>query len=361
MATPMKNLEIALGGEPALPDWALRPADDVQPTWTPRPCGMGADDQRALRRALAASGSGVPAEWTHVEGDGCPECWRRLAADAAWAWRLTAGTAPLHARIEAYTVAIVPTPRWAAVLRREVGWTIFDEPERWTDMHTNAWKAALADAPNLPPTPFAWTEEGKPIDFSEGRGGAPWNWLFRSRSLQWEVLAASQQKVWIRFEGSLRLTSGLEEAWVADGMARRARHEERRRTREEAARRPSERWLVEYQRNVDNLRLQGADLYEAHATIAWQAGDRWARQPGDPNCYGNPDCRACSDDELCGLCKLAEAYDKTLQELLIPPVTWTNGNEDQRWVRDFEAQVFEAHGLLDSAQDPEAWPSADGV
>ena len=139
----------------------------------------------------------------------------------------------------------------------------------------------MRDTADAPPVPFGWGENGRPLEASEGRGGAPWRWLLRSRGLRWEVLAASPHQAWLRFAGPVRLVDGLEEAWVAEGMAWRERREERRRAREEAARRPTRGWLMQYQSRVARLRDEGGDDMTAHATVAWEAGDRWARQPGD--------------------------------------------------------------------------------
>ena len=59
------------------------------------------------------------------------------------------------------------------------------------------------------------------------------------------------------------------------------------------------------------------------------------------------------------MCAFADAYDSTPRELLIPPINWVNEEEDDRWgTREWEAQVLEAYGLLDTAADPEEWPGA---
>ena len=81
MSTAMDRLEVALGGDPELPDWELRPASEAQPTWEPRPGKLTADELHALPRSLAASGSNIPDEWTKIEYVGCPPWWLRLTAD----------------------------------------------------------------------------------------------------------------------------------------------------------------------------------------------------------------------------------------------------------------------------------------
>ena len=59
------------------------------------------------------------------------------------------------------------------MLHRNVAWELTDEPYGWTDMHTVAWDAALLDAVEAPPIPYAWVDQGRPLERSEGRGGAP--------------------------------------------------------------------------------------------------------------------------------------------------------------------------------------------
>ena len=376
MANPMRQLAEAFEGEPRVEERGMVNAPPVQPlvgparpVWAPRPGGMAADEQRALRRAIAASGSGVPAEWTALEGNGCPPWWQRLAADGAWSWRMTRGRGALRARVEAFAVAQVPTSRWAETLRRDVAWELTEAPEKWTPRHSEAWENALRDTAKTQPVVFAWRESGRPLEASEGQGGAPWGWLLRARNLKWEVVAASPHKAWLRFTGPVRFVDGLEEAWVSTGMARRERREARCRAREEAARRPSRAWLMTYQSRVARLRDQGMAEWQAHATVAWEAGDRWARQEGDPNYYGYPDCRACDRDEICPLCQFADEHGSTPRGLLIPPVVWRNDfledgmtrEEAERRERAWEAQVLEAYGLLDTAEDPEAWPGAQGA
>ena len=177
-----------------------------------------------------------------------------------------------------------------------------EAPEEWTGLHEAAWNAALNDSAEAPPVPYAWVGQGRPFAASEGRGGAPWSWLLRSRDLRWEVLAASRSKAWLRFAGTVRFAGGLEEANVEVGMARRARREGRRRAQEEAARRPTPQWVAEYQAGVAQLREGGMTDAEAHSVMAWSAGDRWVRQPGDPNYYGYSECQACHRDGICDLC-----------------------------------------------------------
>ena len=87
----MPGLEMAREAEPVIAERWMHPAApaqprvaQAQPAWVPRPGGVDADGQRALRRSLAASGSGVPEAWTRVSGAGCPGWWLRLAADTAW-------------------------------------------------------------------------------------------------------------------------------------------------------------------------------------------------------------------------------------------------------------------------------------
>ena len=117
---------------------------------------------------------------------------------------------------------------------------------------------------------------------------------------------------------------------------------------------------MEYQAGVDGLREEGFNEAEAHAMVAWAAGERWARRPGDRNYYGYLDCRACDQDGPCGMCAFADAYNSTPRELLIPPVNWVNEEEEDRWgTREWEAQVLEAYGLLDTAADPEEWPGVE--
>ena len=66
------------------------------------------------------------------------------------------------------------------------------------------------------------------------------------------------------------------------------------------------------------------------------------------------------------MCKWANAHNATPRELLIPPVVWRNDlieegisqEEAERRERAWEAQVLEAYGLLDTVEDPEAWPMA---
>ena len=374
MADPMRQLAEAFEDEPRIEERVVLPAPPVQPlvgparpVWEPRPGGMVADEQRALRRAIAASGSGVPAEWTELEGYGCPPWWMRLAADCAWSWRLTRERGALRSRVEAFTVAHIPTSRWAETLRRDVAWELAEAPEMWTPRHSEAWEDALRDSAEASPVPFAWRESGRPLEASEGKGGAPWGWLLRARNLKWEVIAASPHKAWLRFTGPVRFADGLEEAWVSTGMARRERREERRREQEEAARRPSRAWLMTYQSRVARLRDQGVSELAAHAAVSWEAGDRWVRQPGDPNHYGYPDCRACDRDFICSMCQFADAHGSTPRGLLIPPVVWRNDfidegitpEEAERRERAWELQVLEAYGLLDTTEDPEAWPGLE--
>ena len=228
-------------------------------------------------------------------------------------------------------------------------------------MHAAAWDAALADSAEAPPMPYAWADQGRPLSASEGRGGAPWSWLLRSRDLRWELLAASRSKAWLRFEGTVRFASGLEEANVDAGMARRARREERRRVQEGAVRGPTQRWVVEYQAGVDRLREGGVSEAEAHRLMAWSAGENWVRQLGDNNYYGYGDCLACDMDGPCDLCMFADGYDSTPRNLLIPANNWLMEEDENPYgTREWEAQVLEAYGLLDSAEDPERWPGVGG-
>ena len=214
MAQAMDALREALGGESAIPNWEHQPPESQLGEWTPRPGGLLAGEQRRLRRCIAADGSGVPEEWGQVEGRGCPGWWIRLTVDTAWAWRLTKQASPLQAQIEAFAVALIPTPRWANVLQRGVAWRLMDAPEIWTPIHGSAWDAALQDTAAAAPVAFAWVGEGLPLPTSEGRGGAPWSWLLRSRDLRWEVLAATKSKAWLRFWGTLDFVDGTEERRV---------------------------------------------------------------------------------------------------------------------------------------------------
>ena len=116
MADPMRQLAEALEAESRVEERDMVQAPPAQPlvgaarhVWAPRPGGLSADEQRALRRSVAASGSGVPAGWTALEGIGCPPWWMRLAADGAWSWRLTRERGALRSRVEAFTVAHIPT------------------------------------------------------------------------------------------------------------------------------------------------------------------------------------------------------------------------------------------------------------
>ena len=134
----------------------------------------------------------------------------------------------MRVRVEALAVAPIPTQRWAETLRRDVAWGLTEEPEWWTSHHSEAWEDAQWDAADTPPVPFVWRENGWPLEASEGRGGAPWGWLLRSRGLRWEVLAVSQHKAWLRFAGPVRFVDGLKEARVGEGMAWWERQEEHR-------------------------------------------------------------------------------------------------------------------------------------
>ena len=51
----------------------------------------------------------------------------------------------------------------------------------------------------------------------------------------------------------------------------------------------------------------------------------------------------------------ADAYETTPRSLLIPPGLWELEGENPFGTREWEAQVLEAHGLLDTAEDPERW------
>ena len=356
----MDALTEILGGEPAMPAWVYRLPEGRPTEWVPRPGGLLAEEQRRLRRCIEASGSGVPEEWEKVEGQGCPGWWMRLAVDTAWAWRLTKIATPLRAKIEAFTVASIPTPRWASVLQRGVAWKLMEDPEVWTSEHASAWDAALRDTAAAAPVPFAWVGEGLPLPASEGRGGAPWSWLLRSRDLRWEVLAATRSKAWLRFGGTVDFVDGIEESRVNVGLTRRERRKQRRLAREEAGRRPTPQWVIEYPARVKALRMEGMSLQEAHWTVSWEAGDRWVRQEGDTNYYGYPTCQACDQDEICGLCKYADDHGKFPQDLFFPDYHWSNLTSDELWgSKEWEAQVLEAYGFLDTARDPEPWPGAD--
>ena len=90
MANPVHQLAEAFKDKPQIKERAMLPAAPTQPlaglarlVWEPQPGGLTADEQCALRRSLAANGSGVPAEWMELEGTGCPSWWLRLAADGA--------------------------------------------------------------------------------------------------------------------------------------------------------------------------------------------------------------------------------------------------------------------------------------
>ena len=99
--------------------------------------------------------------------------------------------------------------------------------------------------------------------------------------------------------------------------------------------------------------MEGMDLQEAHRTVAWKAGDRWVRQDGDTNYYGYPTCQACSQDEICGLCKYADDHNKTPQTLLFPNYHWSNLTSNELWgSKAWETKVLEAYGFLDIAMDP---------
>ena len=64
------------------------------------------------------------------------------------------------------------------------------------------------------------------------------------------------------------------------------------------------------------------------------------------------------------MCKFADTRGSTPRGLLIPLVVWRNDlidegitpEEAERRERAWEAQVLEAYGLLDTAEDLEAWP-----
>ena len=142
---------------------------------------------------------------------------------------------------------------------------------------------------------------------------------------------ASQSKAWLCLAGIVRFTSGLEEVHVDMGMARRARRKARRQAQAEAVRRPTQCWVVEHQAGVDGLREAGISEAEAHTKMAWVAGERWARQPGDSNYYGYPDCRAYDQDGLCSMCSFVDTYNSTPRELMIPPINWVNEEDDNRW------------------------------
>ena len=114
--------------------------------------------------------------------------------DTAWEWRMTKKPLPLQAQLKALAVALIPTPRWANVLQRGVARRLMDAPEIWTRIHGSAWDAALQDTAAAAPVAFAWVGEVPPLPTSEGRGGAPWSWLLRSRDLWWEVLTATRSK-----------------------------------------------------------------------------------------------------------------------------------------------------------------------
>lgn len=338
--------------------WTQQPMVE-EAVWVPRPGGMAAFDQRDLRRAMAGSGSGVPEAWTKASGCGCPEWWHRLAYDSAWAWRLMPTPRPLVVGIEAYAVASIPTPRWAEVLRREVAKEVLENPEAWTDMHAGAWDAALEDGVEKPATPYAWLGDA-PLMLAEGRGGAPWSWLHRSRDLVWDVIAASKHRAWIRFTGTVWLVNSLEEGWLAEDFSVRRRKDQRQAEREEAAHKPTPQWVIEYPQKICKLRAKGEELWQAHATLAWAAGDRWVRQPGDPNYYGEPSCRGCDRDGLCGLCRYAQCHNKTPAELIDPPMSWEAISKEERFGSPaWEAGMLELCGLLDTAKDPEGWPGTE--
>ena len=71
---------------------------------------------------------------------------------------------------------------------------------------------------------------------------------------------ATKSKAWLRFWGTLDFVDGAEERRVNEGIARREGREQRRLAREEAARRPTPQWVIEYPARVRELRMEGMDL-----------------------------------------------------------------------------------------------------
>lgn len=138
--------------------------------------------------------------------------------DTARAWRMMTGPSASAAKIEAFAMALITTPCWANVPQKVVTWRLMEAPEEWTHMHACAWDAALCDSVATLPNFLARVGKGPPLPTFERRGGAPWSWLLQSRDLQWEVLAATKAKVWLRFTGTFDYVNGIEECRVGEGM-----------------------------------------------------------------------------------------------------------------------------------------------
>ena len=322
--------------------------------WQPRVNGCSRAIQRSIRQAVAGD-LGVPAQWTAVCGRGLPQWWLRLAFPWTWRWRLTRTGRPMRLHIYATTVCCVVTRRWSYALRLQVRQRYQAHRDEWDEGTSEAWSLAEHDGHHRKPRSFGFRGEGPSIHPSEGQGGAPITYLLRSSTLKWEVLAASNNKCWLRITGTVPMADLDEAAWASDGMSRRdERREARQRERARRAQLPGY-WVTLYWARFNKRILEGASEEEAHAAEREAFGPGWTRQEGDNNDYGTPGCPVCTVDGHCAMCAFAHSRETTAEELVRTDEEWMDSEDTSAWgPPDLELWYFMKQGLLDSVWDPDA-------
>ena len=329
----------------AAPSGVIGQEGNGGPVWVPQMHGMTAATQRSLREAVAGP-LGVPFEWLTSRGGGLPEWWLRTAVPWTWRWRLHRTARPLRLRLEAYVVCAIPTPRWSFGLRQLVGMRLQGDRRAWRRETSLGSTAADRARPYRRPKAFAWPGEGAAIPPTEGQGGAPLAWLLRCTETDWEVLAASRHRAWLRMEGWLPLVDYEEGAWLSDSLSRRQeRVETAARKAAEASMLPKD-WPFWYREGVNARVARGIDLQTAHRLEAWEWGPGWVRQPGDTVYYGTPGCALCTRDSRCTMCKYAESKGKTPEALITTGAAWMDEEAAEPWGgREWELRQLVRYGM----------------
>lgn len=99
---------------------------------------------------------------------------------------------------------------------------------------------------------------------------------------------------------------------------------------------------------------------EAHKEVALGCGEKWERQPGDENHYGNEDCLWCTKDGKCPLCDFANAKGETAYEVISTSEKWLEQEDPEIWgERDWKRRQYVRVGLLENAWDLDYWSGSN--